>query len=66
MKDQIGRATIAYTPTQKRETIKEIIGDSNELLDFDKILLEDETDPKFGLPDVWARHTQKRTKQDDC
>ena len=37
-----------------------------ELLDCDKILLEDDMDPKYGLPDVWARHTQKRTKQDDC
>ena len=56
-KDQIGRATIAYKPNYKRDTIKEIYADKNELLDFDKILLEDETDPKFGLPDVWARHT---------
>ena len=23
-------------------------------------------DEKFGLPDTWARHMQKRTKQDNC
>lgn len=23
-------------------------------------------DEKYGLPDTWARHTQKRTKQDNC
>ena len=23
-------------------------------------------DEKYGLPEVWARHTQQRTKQDNC
>ncbi len=31
--------------------------DKKDLLDYEKILLEDEMDPKYGLPDVWARHT---------
>ena len=31
-----------------------------------KLLQENEFDEKFGLPDTWARHQQKRTKQDNC
>jgi len=39
--------------------------------DFDpeitKTILEDnDSDEKYGLPDTWARHMQKRTKQDNC
>ncbi len=33
---------------------------------MEKLLNEDEMDEKFGLPDTWARHSQKRIKQDNC
>ena len=26
----------------------------------------EQADEKFGLPEVWERHTQNRTKQDNC
>jgi hypothetical protein len=27
---------------------------------------QQQMDEKFGLPEVWARHTSTRTKQDNC
>jgi hypothetical protein len=31
-----------------------------------KKMEQDEIDEKYGLPETWARHTQTRTKQDNC
>ena len=31
-----------------------------------ELLKEDEFGERFGLPETWARHMQKRTKQDNC
>ena len=64
-----GRATVAV-PRSRSSIVLIDTKSKLETGEFDpaitRTLEEDEMDEKYGLPDTWARHMQKRTKQDNC
>jgi len=63
-----GRSTVMYIARTKQ--VGAITQFSKKEKEIDLVALKkqekEEMDEKFGLPDTWARHTQTRTKQDNC
>ena len=63
--DRTGRQSMAVgRATTNRLSVPMQFGKSNTITDSAaQLKLEkEEMDEKYGLPDTWARHTQKRTK----
>ena len=68
--DRTGRQSMAVgRTTNNRLSVPMQFGRKNDSLIDSAAQLQrekEEMDEKYGLPDTWARHTQKRTKQDNC
>ena len=68
--DRTGRQSMAVgRTTNNRLSVPMQFGKKNESIANSEAMIKlekEEMDEKYGLPDTWARHTQKRTKQDNC